>query len=106
MKDARILIVEDEAIVAADLEDRLQHLGYNVVGKAVSAEEAIRMATDTKADLVLMDILLQGGADGVQAAEAIVNLHALPIVFLTAHADEQTVRRAQETEPFGYVIKP
>lgn len=106
MPNERILIVEDEAIVAADLEDRLQGLGYTVVGKAVTAADALRKAGETKADLVLMDIVLQGGADGTQAAEDIAKLYALPVVYVTAHTDEATVKRAQATRPYGYVLKP
>jgi len=106
MTKERIFIVEDEGIVAADLEDRLKHLGYTVVGKAASGEQALKQVADIKPDLILMDIILQGDMDGVEAGNEIVNQHALPVVYLTAHADEVTVRRAQDTGPFGYVLKP
>ena len=106
MPTERILIVEDEGIVAADLEDRLKHLGYTVAGKAASGERALQQVAATKPDVVLMDIILQGHMDGVQAAEEIVNRHAIPVVYLTAHADELTVRRAQDSGPFGYILKP
>src|ERR1051325_5564674 len=106
MTKERILIVEDEGIVAADLEDRLKHLGYTVTGMAASGEQALRQVADTKPDLVLMDIILQGSMDGVEAGNQIINQHGLPVVYLTAHADELTVRRARDTGPFGYVLKP
>ena len=106
MTKERILIVEDEGIVAADLEGRLNHLGYTVAGRAASGEQALQLAASTKPDLVLMDIILQGDMDGVEAGNQIVQQQSLPVVYLTAHADELTVRRAQDTGPFGYVLKP
>ena len=102
----RIFIVEDEGIIAADLEERLVRLGYAIAGKAVSGEEAIVRVDVVRPDVVLMDVILQGPIDGIQAAELISQRHAIPVVYLTAHADELTVRRAQTTGPFGYVLKP
>jgi len=103
----RLFIVEDEGIVAADLQDRLTSMGYAVVGKATSGEEAVQKIASSKPDLVLMDIILEGSMDGIQAAEAIKQQHPIPvIIFLTAHADDATMRRAAELGPFGYVLKP
>ena len=102
----RLLIVEDEGIVAADLETRLTRMEYVVVGKARTGDEALQKVAATKPDLVLMDIILQGPMDGIQAAQAIQALYPVPVIFLTAHADEGTMRRAKETGPFGYVLKP
>ncbi len=106
MKAARILIVEDEAIVALDLRTQLTQLGYVVVETVARGEAAIEAAEKHRPDLVLMDIRLQGKMDGVEAAEVINTRFQLPVVYLTAHADESTVDRARITKPFGYILKP
>ncbi len=106
MAKERILIVEDEGIVAADLESMLRKLGYIVVGTAASGEEAIEKAEETAPDLVLMDIRLKGEMDGIDAAEQITARHNIPVTYLTAYADEKTVERAKTTMPFGYIQKP
>jgi two-component system cell cycle response regulator len=98
--------VEDETIVARDIVNTLALLGYSVVAVAASAEAAIENATTLRPDLVLMDIRLQGPVDGVKAAREISERLGLPVVFLTAHADEQTLRRAKITQPLGYILKP
>ncbi len=105
-KSPRVLIVEDEIIVARDLEQHLSGLGYVVVGLAAEGEEGIRLAGELLPDLILMDIRLRGAIDGVTAADEIRKQFLLPCVYLTAHADESTVRRARVTEPFGYILKP
>ena len=102
----RIFIVEDEAIVAADLGERLNRLGYLVAGSVASGAKAIDQVARIRPDLVLMDIILQGDIDGVAAAERILAEHEIPVVFLTAHADNPTMKRAQLTGPYGYVLKP
>ena len=102
----RILIVEDELIVAADIASRLVRMGYQVVGQTDTAQDALQLAAKLLPDLVLMDIRLHGAADGVGAADEIRNRYRLPVVYLTAHADEATLQRAKVTEPFGYVLKP
>lgn len=107
-KKARILVVEDEAIVARDIHEQLLHLGYAVAGLVASGEDAVAMAAQTRPDLVLMDIQLAGAMDGITAAHAI-RAHPeirAPIVFLTAYDAEATLARAKLTEPFGYVLKP
>lgn len=101
-----ILVVEDETIIARGIEKRLKELGYAVAGLASTGEEAIRMATQLRPDLTLMDVHLGAGMDGVQAADVIRTTLGIPVVYLTAHSDESTLRRAKLTEPFGYVIKP
>jgi PAS domain S-box-containing protein len=106
MTDTKILIVEDEVIVARNIEKRLISSGYKVAGIASSAEEAIELAASLKPDLVLMDIKLKGKMDGIDAAKAIRNSYRLPIIYLTSYADEETFQRAKITEPFGYLIKP
>jgi len=106
MSAKSIIIVEDEGIVAADLEDRLNRWGHKVVAKVASGQTALAEVARLKPDLVLMDIIIEGTMDGVQAAEQIMSLHEIPVVFLTAHADNPTMKRAQLTGPFGYVLKP
>ena len=102
----RIFIVEDQRLIAADLENTLSKLGYQIVGTAATGEEAIRRTDETRPDLVLMDIRLRGEVDGIQAAMAIRQRADVPIVYLTAYADEETILRAKITSPFGYVVKP
>ncbi len=106
MAQAKILVTEDEGIVAMDVESRLQALGYAVTGVAASGEEAIRLADSTRPDLVLMDIKLLGELDGVAAAEEIRARFNIPVIYLTAYADDLTLQRARVTEPYAYLIKP
>lgn len=106
MNDTRIMIVEDERIVAKDLQFRLQGLGYQVAAMASEGHDAIDKAGSTRPNLVLMDIRLENGMDGIQAAEQIRNELDIPVVFLTAYADQATLARAKITEPFGYILKP
>ncbi len=103
---AKILIVEDERIVGEDIKVRLHKLGYSVPSIVRSGEEAIEKAKVLKPDLVLMDIVLDGEMDGIEAASTIKSLYDIPVVFLTAHADPKTLELAKITEPFGYVLKP
>lgn len=102
----RILVVEDESIVAMDIQDRLESLGYDVPATVATGERAIEKAATLRPDLVLMDIQLPGEMDGVQAADEIRRRFGVPVVFLTANADNATIQRAKITEPFGYIIKP
>jgi diguanylate cyclase (GGDEF)-like protein/PAS domain S-box-containing protein len=106
MTQARILVVEDESIVAADIQDRLEALGYEVPATVGWGEKAVELAGSLRPDLVLMDIQLKGRMDGVEAADEIRRRFDIPVVYLTANADHPTVQRAKVTEPFGYVIKP
>ncbi|MBN1167956.1 MAG: response regulator [Methanospirillaceae archaeon] len=102
----KILTVEDEAVNSIVLEKTLRELGYDVAGNAFDAEEAIAMARDEKPDLILMDIRIQGEKDGIEAAKEIYALYNIPIIYLTAHSDDETIKRAVESGPFGYLIKP
>src|SRR5262245_40391717 len=106
MKRAKILVVEDEAIVALDLTERLNGLGYQVVGAVAKGEEAIAAAAEYFPDLILMDMRLAGAIDGAEAATRIHELRDIPIVYLTAHSDPQTISRVTSSEPFGYILKP
>jgi two-component system, cell cycle sensor histidine kinase and response regulator CckA len=101
-----LFIVEDEAIVALDLESRLNKLGYRVAGHASSGEEAVSRLADVHPDLVLMDIHLQGEMDGIRAAELIRRKQDVPVIYLTAYGDEATISRAKVTEPYGFLVKP
>ncbi len=106
MTPKRILLVEDELLIAQDERLLLENLGYVVNGIANSGEEALRKIEEDRPDLVLMDIILKGGMDGIEVAEKIRGQYDLPVVFVTAYADEQFIARAKLTEPFGYVVKP
>lgn len=106
MAKTEILIVEDERITAEDIRLSLGGLGYAVTGMASSGEEAIRKAEEPHPDLVLMDIVLGGDMDGIEAADRIRARFNIPVVYLTAYADEKTLERAKVTQPFGYILKP
>lgn len=106
MRSSRILIVEDESIVALNIKNRLEALGYIVVATTSSGESAIQIAQENHPDLVLMDIKLRGVIDGIEAATQIWNRFQIPVVYLTAYSDEETVERAKVTEPYGYILKP
>lgn len=106
MSNSRILIVEDEGIIAKDIQSTLNRLGYSVIGIASSGEEAIKKAMEIHPDIVLMDIVLEGAMDGVEAAEYIHDHFDIPVVYLTAYSDDTTLQRAKITEPFGYILKP
>lgn len=106
MSKTQILIVEDEGIVAADIEESLKSLGYEVAAVAPSGEEALKKIEEKKPDLVLMDIILKGTMNGIEATNEIHSRFDIPVVYLTAYADEEVLERAKVTEPFGYIIKP
>jgi len=106
MTQGRIMIVEDERITAEDIHDILTHLGYAVTAVVSSGADAIREAERTKPDLVLMDIRIKGDMDGIEAAREIRERFGIPAVYLTAHADRETLDRAKLAEPLGYLIKP
>ena len=103
---ARILIVEDDRIVARDIQHQLSRMGHVVVGMSASGEEAVRLACSHQPDLVLMDIRLEGEMDGIEAARLIRDAQRIPVVFLTAYANDDVVQRASLTAPFGYLLKP
>ena len=106
MTRSRILIVEDEKIVAVDLQMRLENRGHEVIDIVSTGEEAVAKARETCPDLILMDITLKGRIDGVQAAAEIRAARDVPVIYVTAHADASTLDRAKITGPFGYVLKP
>jgi putative two-component system response regulator len=106
MDKTNIMVVEDEGIVAHDIARQLTDMGYNVVASAYSGEEAVEKTRELRPDLVLMDIVLAGKIDGIQAAKKIKAIADIPIVYLTAYADKKTLSRAKLTGPSGYVLKP
>lgn len=102
----RILIVEDEAIVAESIASKLRRFGYEVLDPIPSGEEAVAISEKERPDVVLMDIHLAGKMDGIDAADTILGQYHIPVIFLTAYADEQTIARAKKAGPFGYIVKP
>ena len=106
MDKVQVLIVEDEAIVSMDLRYKLEAMGYSVPAEIRSGEEAVDAASRLHPDLVLMDIRLTGKMDGIDAAEEIRRRFNIPVIYLTSHADEDTLARAKATEPSGYILKP
>ncbi|MEM7580563.1 MAG: ATP-binding protein [Mastigocoleus sp.] len=106
MNYTKILIVEDEQIIAEDIRETLEDIGYQVVGTVSTGEDAIPLAASSRPHLVLMDILLAGEMDGIEASKHIQSHFNIPVVYLTANADKVTLKRVKETHPFGYVLKP
>jgi len=106
MTPARVLVVEDDRVVAMDIEVQLTRIGHTVVALTARGEEVLPLAAETRPDLVLMDIRLEGAIDGVDAAEELRKQLNIPVVFLTAYADDRTVARASLTQPYGYLLKP
>jgi CheY-like chemotaxis protein len=101
-----IMVVEDEGIVSIDIQNILLHLGYSISAVAFTGIEAISNLEKTQADLILMDIGLKGTITGIEAAKNIKSQYNIPIIFLTGYADENTLRKAKEVNPSGYIIKP
>lgn len=106
MSTIRVLIVEDESIVAKDIQQSLEKLGYVVSDIAATGEDAVKLALEKEPDIALMDIMLKGDKTGVEAADEIKEKIDIPVVYLTAYADESTLSKAKVTEPYGYIIKP
>jgi len=106
MSKINVLVVEDESIVSKDIQHSLKKLGYNVVGAAATGEKAIELVRSEKPDVVLMDIMLKGDMSGIDTAEIVKTEVNIPVIYLTAYADEATLAKAKITEPYGYIIKP
>ncbi len=106
MSKTNILIVEDESIVAKDIQMSLRKLGYNVVAICSNGEDALRAVEEHTPELILMDIMLKGEMSGIDTAEQVKARFNIPIIYLTAYADESTLSKAKITEPYGYIIKP
>ncbi|MBF0390974.1 MAG: response regulator [Desulfamplus sp.] len=105
-KTAKILIVEDERVVAMSIEDALIGMGHTVCGIASSGEQARLLSASNNPDLVMMDIKLKGAADGIETAKKLKELYDIPVIFLTAYSDQQILERAKLVEPLGYILKP
>ncbi len=106
MKSINILIVEDELIIAKDLARKLKHCGYEILGIADSGIKAIKKVAETQPDLILMDIVIKGTMDGITASKKIKSAYNIPIIFLSSYSDRDMLKRARETKPKGYLIKP
>jgi len=106
MSKGKILVVEDEFITGADIQNSLQEMGYDVPVVVDTGEDAIKMTGEMMPDIVLVDITLKGEMDGIEAAGQIRERYGIPVVYLTAHSDDATMEKAISTEPFGYLIKP
>lgn len=106
MSKTNILIVEDESIIAKDIQNSIKKLGYAVAGTCSSGEDAVIAAEEKRPDIVLMDIMLKGELGGIAAAEEIRSKFNIPVIYLTAYADDATLSKAKITEPYGYIIKP
>lgn len=106
MSKIKVLVVEDESIVSKDIQHSLKRLGYIVSGATATGEKSVDLAANEKPHIVLMDIMLKGDMNGIEAAEIIKREHKIPVIFLTAYADEATLEKAKITEPYGYIIKP
>ena len=103
---SEILIVDDEAIITMQLEERLTKMGYSVVGMAASGEEAISKAKASNPDLILMDIVMPGKINGIDAAKIITDEMDIPVVFVTSYADDTIIAKAKHVRPYGYIVKP
>jgi len=104
--DSKILIVEDDIIMAADLKQRLESMGYNIVGIASKGKDAIKKCKETNPDLILMDIFIKGDIDGIETAQTIRNIYNIPHIYLTGNYDNTIFKRAATTLPHGYITKP
>ncbi|RXE55502.1 hypothetical protein ABH15_12370 [Methanoculleus taiwanensis] len=106
MTELRIVITEDDAIIALDIERQVAAMGHTVVGVAATAEEALRIVEERQPDLVLLDIRLKGAVDGIAVAEEIQRRFSTPIIFITAYSDKSVIERAEAVQPQGYLVKP
>jgi DNA-binding LytR/AlgR family response regulator len=106
MKKTSVLIVEDEVIIAKDLSLTLTKLGYHIAGHCASGEEAVKMAVKEQPGIILMDIMLKGDMTGIDAAREIHSKYNIPVIFITAYSDEDTINRTKASAPFGYLVKP
>lgn len=106
MSQVVVLVVEDENVVAMDIKGRLEKMGYEVPETANTCKEAIQKVLEVKPDIILMDIVLKGDADGIETAARINDLFDIPIIFITAYSNDEIIQRAKKTVPYGYLTKP
>jgi two-component system, response regulator PdtaR len=102
----KILIVEDENIIALDIKTRLRRMGYKILSVVHSGEKAVDMVKQQEPDLILMDVVLRGKLNGIEAAEKISSIKTIPIIFITAYSDAETITKILKITPYGYLIKP
>jgi CheY-like chemotaxis protein len=105
-KRKRIMVVEDEGVTAMMISSSLVEMGYSVIASEFSGEEAVKKAEEDRPDLIVMDIVLDGEMDGIEAAGEIQSRFRIPVVYLTAHTSDAILKRIKKTEPFGHIIKP
>jgi len=105
-RKAKVLVVEDEKIIARDIESTLKRIGHESAGSVAKGEEAVSLAGKLNPDLILMDITLKGDMDGIEAAKIINETLGIPVIYITAHQDEDTIEKTKETNPYGYITKP
>jgi len=106
LSDVRVLLVEDDNIIAKVAEWRLKNLGYSLCGRATTGAEAMELVVNTRPDIVLMDINIKGDIDGIETAKMIKKGFNIPVVYVTSHSDGPTLERAKETHPDGFITKP
>jgi len=106
MSGEKILLVEDDDIIARVEDWRLKNLGYTVCGRATNGAEAMELVADKKPDIVLMDINIKGEIDGIETTKRIKKIFNVPVIYVTSHSDGVTLQRAKETKPDGFIIKP
>jgi CheY-like chemotaxis protein len=106
MSGEKILLVEDDDIIARVEDWRLKNLGYTVCGRASNGAEAIELVADKKPDVILMDINIKGDMDGIETTKRIKKIYNVPVIYVTSHSDGATLERAKETKPDGFIIKP
>ena len=106
MSNFKILVVEDEVLIAIDIQETLQDLGYDVCQVCYHSEDAIKALQRHQPDLVLLDISIPGNEDGIALAHKINEHYEIPFIYLTSHADLATIERAKHTKPYGYIVKP
>jgi two-component system, response regulator PdtaR len=106
MLNSKILIVEDEIILANDIKQRLEKLGYIISGIVGNGKDAIKKTEESDPDLILMDVVLKGDMDGIETAQQILDLYNTPVIYLTSYYDDEILERASKTQPYGYITKP
>ena len=106
MANVNVFIVEDESVIAMDIQMCLEKKGYTIVGTASNNKDAIEKIEKTDPDIILMDIMIKGDSDGIDTAKQVLDLKQIPIIFLTAYADQKTIERAKDANPYGYILKP
>ena len=104
--NSKVLIVENERIIANDIKQRLEELGYNVIGISGTGKDALKIIHETNPDLILMDVVITGEMDGIETAKQINKLYSIPFIYLTAYYDDEILEQASLTEPAGYITKP